>query len=469
MTVTDPGLAPEEAEQQRHSLSTAAARNLASTTKSTPQMQGISPRWLLRKLPWVTTQAGTYRVNRRLTYALGDGRVSFTSTGADIRVIPQELRELPVLRDFADDDVLVALAGRFRQREFQPGDVLISSGDRAEEVFLVAHGKVNKIGQGKYGDQTVLDTLADGDHFGDEVLFGDELAWDYTVKAITPVIVLTLPWRSVQELGEHAEALRAHIDGFARDAGKPQNKHGEAEIEIASGHEGEPDLPATYVDYELSPREYELEVAQTVLRVHSRVSDLYNYPMNQTEQQLRLTIEALRERQEHEMINNRRIGLLHNADLKQRIHTRTGPPTPDDLDELLSRRRKTGFVLAHPRTIAAFGREASKRGLYPGTTNVDGTQVVTWRGVPLLPSDKIPITPQGTTSILAMRVGEQDNGVIGLHQPGIPDEVQPSLNVRFMGINEKAIVSYLVSAYYSVAVLVPDALGVLEHVEIGRS
>ncbi|MFI9008993.1 family 2B encapsulin nanocompartment shell protein [Actinosynnema sp. NPDC053489] len=469
MTVTDPGLSPEEVEQQRQSLSTAGARNLASTTKSTPQMQGISPRWLLRKLPWVTTQAGTYRVNRRLTYALGDGRVSFTSTGADVRVIPQELRELPVLRDFPDDDVLDALADRFQQREFQPGDVLVAQGDRADEVYLVAHGKVNKVGRGKYGDETVLDTLADGDHFGDDVLLGGEAEWEFTVKAVTPVIALALPWRAVQELNGRADALRAHIDAVVRNVSKPQNKHGEAAIEIASGHEGEPDLPATYVDYELAPREYELEVAQTVLRVHSRVADLYNHPMNQTEQQLRLTIEALRERQEHEMINNRRIGLLHNADLKQRIHTRSGPPTPDDLDELLSRRRKTAFLLAHPRTIAAFGREASKRGVYPGTADVEGTRVVTWRGVPLLPSDKIPITPQGTTSILAMRVGEQDSGVIGLHQPGIPDEVQPSLNARFMGINEKGIVSYLVSAYFSVAVLVPDALGVLEHVEIGRS
>ncbi|WP_033438864.1 family 2B encapsulin nanocompartment shell protein [Saccharothrix sp. NRRL B-16314] len=469
MTVTDPGLAPEEAEQQRQSLSTASARNLASTTKSTPQMQGISPRWLLRKLPWVTTQAGTYRVNRRLSYALGDGRVSFTSTGSDIRVIPQELRELPLLRDFPDDDVLAALASRFRQREFQPGDVLVESGGRAEEVYLIAHGKVNKVGRGEYGDQTVLDTLADGERFGDEVLIGGETRWEFTIKAVTPVIALVLPWRSVQELEERAEALRAHIASVVRNADKPQNKHGEAAIEIASGHEGEPDLPATFVDYELSPREYELEVAQTVLRVHTRVADLYNKPMNQTEQQLRLTIEALRERQEHEMLNNRRIGLLHNADLKQRIHTRSGPPTPDDLDELLSRRRKTAFMLAHPRTIAAFGREASKRGLYPGSDDVDGTRVITWRGVPLLPSDKIPISPQGTSSILAMRIGEQDNGVIGLHQPGIPDEVQPSLNVRFMGVNEKAIVSYLVSAYYSVAVLVPDALGILEHVEIGRS
>ncbi|MBB5956908.1 CRP-like cAMP-binding protein [Saccharothrix tamanrassetensis] len=468
MTVTDPVLDAEEAEQRRQSLSTASARNLATTTKSVPQMQGISPRWLLRKLPWVQTQAGTYRVNRRLTYAVGDGRVTFTSTGADIRVIPQELRELPALRDFPDDEVLAALADRFEQREFAPGDVLVQQGRPAEEVHLVAHGKVNKVGQGEYGDQTVLDTLADGDHFGDEVLTGQEAEWEFSVKAVTPVVVLVLSRRSLQQLDGRADGLRAHLDRLTRSRLKPQNKHGEAAIEIASGHDGEPDLPATFVDYELSPREYELSVAQTVLRVHSRVADLYNHPMNQTEQQLRLTVEALRERQEYEMINNREIGLLHNADLKQRIHTRTGPPTPDDLDDLLSRRRKTAFMLAHPRAIAAFGREASKRGLYPGTADVDGTKVITWRGVPILPSNKIPISDHGTSSILAMRVGEQDNGVIGLHQTGIPDEYQPGLNVRFMGIDEKAIISYLVSAYYSVAVMVPDALGVLEHVEIGR-
>jgi hypothetical protein len=37
-----------------------------------------------------------------------------------------------------------------------------------------------------------------------------------------------------------------------------------------------------------------------------------------------------------------------------------------------------------------------------------------------------------------------------------------------MGISEKAIISYLVSCYFSAAVLVPDALAVLENVELGR-
>jgi hypothetical protein len=190
--------------------------------------------------------------------------------------------------------------------------------------------------------------------------------------------------------------------------------------------------------------------------------------MNQSEQQLRLTIEALRERQEYELINNREFGLLHNADLKQRLHPRTGKPTPDDLDELLTRRRKSKFFLAHPRTIAAFSRQCNRLGIYPQNIDMDGSKVIAWRGVPILPCNKIPITKHQTSSILVLRIGEEDQGVIGLHQTGISDEYQPSLSVRFMGISDKAIISYLVSAYYSAAILVPDALGILEDVEIGH-
>jgi hypothetical protein len=229
-------------------------------------------------------------------------------------------------------------------------------------------------------------------------------------------------------------------------------------------------LPGTFADYELSPREYELNVAQSVLRVHTRVADLFNQPMDQTEQQLRLTIEALRERQENELINNRGFGLLHNADFQQRIYTRTGPPTPDDLDDLLATVWKDpAFFLAHPRAIAAFGRECSRLGVYPQTVDAHGTRVPAWRGVPIYPCNKIPVTDTRTSSILLMRTGEREQGVVGLHQTGIPDEYQPSLSVRFMSISDQAVISYLVSVYYSAAVLVPDALGVLENVEVAHS
>lgn len=459
---------PGDGVRQQLSLSTAAARNLATTTKSRPQMQGISPRWLLKVLPWVQVEAGTFRVNRRLRYTVGDGRVSFTEVGRSVRVIPRELGELPILRDYDDELVLEEFADRFVQRDVSPGDVIVEAGTPADRIFLVARGKVEKLGRGKFGDTTVLGTLAEGDYFAHDALFARADLWPFTVRAVTPGTVLALERRVFEEIAARSDTLRAHLAELAARLSQPQDKDGQAAIAMAAGHKGEPDLPGTFVDYERRPREYELSVAQTVLRVHTRVADLYNGPMNQVEEQLRLTIEALRETQEYELINNREFGFLHNVDAKQRLQTRGGPPTPDDLDELLCRRRKSRLFLAHPRAIAAFGRECSRRGLYPQTLDVDGHHVAAWRGVPIFPCNKIPITEGGVTSILVMRTGLEDQGVIGLHQTGIPDEYEPSLNVRFMGISEKAIMSYLVSAYYSAAVLIPDALGVLENVELGR-
>ena len=201
--------------QPRLSLGTAAARNLATTTKSVPQMQGISSRWLLRVLPWVQVSGGAYRVNRRLSYALGDGRVTFTNAGAEVRVIPQELGELPILRGFDDDDVLGALADRFVQQEYEPGDVIVEFGHEVDQVFLIAHGKVNKIGTGEYGDQTVLGVLADGDYFGEQALVQADMIWEFTAKAVTPCTVLALTRQTFQELADQSPELRDHVEHAA--------------------------------------------------------------------------------------------------------------------------------------------------------------------------------------------------------------------------------------------------------------
>ncbi|MBD0739635.1 family 2B encapsulin nanocompartment shell protein [Streptomyces sp. CBMA29] len=464
----DTALGNPHDDQARTSLDTSAARNLATTTKSAPQMQGISSRWLLRVLPWVQVNAGTYRVNRRLSYSVGDGRVTFVKTGSEVRVIPQELGELAALRSFSDVGALTALADRFVQREYAPGEVIAEAGSPADTVYLLAHGKVEKLGEGSYGEPTRLGVLADGDHFGDQALLGADTEWNYTARAATVTTVLALPRQALEPLLGQSETLRAHLEAHRAIPQQRVNKRGEAAIELASGHKGEEALPGTYVDYEVKPREYELSVAQTVLRVHSRVADLYNEPMNQTEQQLKLTVEALRERQEHELINNPEFGLLHNADYDQRIQPHAGPPLPDDLDELLSRRRGTKFFLAHPRAIAAFGRECTRAGLYPDPVEVHGHTVPGWRGVPILSCNKIPVSAARTSAIIAVRSGEDNQGVIGLNQTGLPDEYEPGLNVRFMGIDDKAIISYLVSTYFSAAVLVPDALGILENVNVSN-
>ncbi|GAA3441379.1 family 2B encapsulin nanocompartment shell protein [Planomonospora venezuelensis] len=442
----------------RLSLGTAAARTLATTAKTPPQMQAITPRHLLRVLPWVEVD-GAYRVNRRLTFTAGDGRVPLVSTGARVEVVPAGLRELPSLHGYGDARVLGALAGRFVQHELEAGERVPPG-----QVVLVARGKIAETGTGAYGGRRVLRVLADGDHLGDLTGPAGTGPDGAAAEAVTSCTVLVLSRADADELVAGSAGLRDRLRRPSSD--RPRNRYGEADIALAAGHAGEPVLPGTFVDYELSPREYELSVAQTVLRVHTRVADLYNEPMNQTEQQLRLTVEALRERQEHELVNNREFGLLHNADLRQRIHTRSGPPTPDDLDDLLSRRRRSHCFLAHPRAIAAFGRQCNRLGLYPAVTEAGGATVMAWRGVPVLPCDKIPVTDGGLTSIMVMRMGEKDQGVVGLRRTGLVDEYEPGLSVRFMGIDEHAVISYLVTAYYSAAVLVPDALGILESVEV---
>ncbi|KYP15486.1 family 2A encapsulin nanocompartment shell protein [Flavihumibacter sp. CACIAM 22H1] len=227
-------------------------------------------------------------------------------------------------------------------------------------------------------------------------------------------------------------------------------------------------LPQTFVDYVENPREYNLSAVTTVVEVHTRVSDLYSKPYNQIGEQLRLTIETIKERQESELINNKEYGLLNSVAPSQIISTRTGAPTPDDLDELITRVwKEPGFFLLHPLAIAAFGRECTRRGVPPPTIQLFGSPFLTWRGIPLIPSDKLPIV-NGTSKIILIRTGESRQGVVGLYQPGLPGEQSPGLSVRFMGINDRAIASYLISLYCSLAVLVDDAIAVLDNVEIGK-
>lgn len=247
------------------------------------------------------------------------------------------------------------------------------------------------------------------------------------------------------------------------------NKVKDAEnVQVDCSARDERELPNTFVDYVENPREYNLSAVNTVLDVHTRVSDLYSKPYNQISEQLRLTIETIKERQESELINNKEYGLLHSVAQFQRIRTRKGSPTPDDLDELLVKVwKEPGFFLTHPLAIAAFGRECTRRGVPPPTISLFGSQFITWRGIPLIPSDKVPID-NGKSKIILLRTGESRQGVVGLFQPGLPGEQSPGLSVRFMGINDKAIASYLISLYCSLAVLVDDAIAVLDDVEIGN-
>lgn len=233
-------------------------------------------------------------------------------------------------------------------------------------------------------------------------------------------------------------------------------------------------IPQGFVAYETKPREYILNSISTIVNVDSRVSDLLSSPYDQTKEQLALAIESLRERQESQLINNDDYGLLKNVSDSQRISTRNGAPTPDDLDELISKVwKQPDFFLAHPRAIAAFERECTKRGVPPTTADLYGGRFILWRGIPLVPTDKLfvdglknPKSQAGKTNILLIRSGEDKRGVVGLYQNGL--DGGRGLSVRHRGVNDEGVSSYLLNLYCSAAILADDAIAVLENVEVGE-
>jgi len=241
-------------------------------------------------------------------------------------------------------------------------------------------------------------------------------------------------------------------------------------IEVVCGHTDELVIPGTYAEYEEHPREYISSSSNAVLDVDTRIGDLFSKPYDQVREQLRIIIEAVKERQENELLNNADYGLLNSVPDTQRIGTRRRAPTPDDLDELLTKVwKEPSFFIAHPRAIAAFGRECTRRGVPPPTVTLFGAPFLTWRGIPLIPTDKIHIAGEvPKTKILLLRVGERKQGVVGLFQPGLTGEQSPGLSVRFKGISDSGLASYLISLYCSASVLADDAIAVLDDVEVGQ-
>ena len=113
---------------------------------------------------------------------------------------------------------------------------------------------------------------------------------------------------------------------------------GETPLDVLCSQTKKSDIiPEGYIEYETEPREYRLNSISTIINVNTAIEDVYSAPYDQVQEQLGLAIESLRERQESQLINNDDYGLLKNIADSQKIQTRNGAPTPDDMDELITK------------------------------------------------------------------------------------------------------------------------------------
>ncbi len=460
------------------SISPKSARQLATTDKTKPQLPSKTPRWLLKAIPWVNVDTGIYRVNRvkcHLGASFLESDIEYEKKSHSNPTVAEEILNHYLFKQLSPDD-RAAIAKEMVQQDTKPNEVIIKEGEHDSKFYVILSGNYEVSYKSKFGKSQVMNNLSKGDHFGELALLGN-FPGNATVTSKSTGTLCRLSKTSFEKIIKNP-IIKNLIEQSAEERMrelKNMTMFGEKKIPIKSGHVGEPKLPTTYIEYEENPLEHHLSVIQTIVGIHTRIADLYNTPYNQVEEQIRLTTEMILEREEFELINNKSFGLLHKAMSKGIITTRNGPPTPDDLDDLLALVwKKPTFFFAHPKAIAAFGRECTKRGVPPPTTNMFGGTFITWRGIPMIPTDKLeiendPNNPSfGTTNIICIRVGEQDQGVVGLYKNDVPGQTLPGLAIHFMGIDEHSIANYLITKYFSLAILVPDAVAVLRDVEVGH-
>ncbi|MEM1121414.1 MAG: cyclic nucleotide-binding domain-containing protein, partial [Bacteroidota bacterium] len=283
----------------QQSLLVKSAKQLATTTKSRPQMGAITPRWLLKLLPWIQVDSGTYRVNRRKVVVPSEKKIEFNLVDGKVQLTPEQLGRLDIFRGISTTQ-LTNVISEFEEQQYASGAEVITQGAPGDMFFLIAAGKVEVNQEGPHGEKLVLDVLGSGDHFGEMALFND-LPRSANVKALVPTTVLVLSRQNFIQLTNKNPTLRTKLEEEMEERMRQQanvNDAGEALANVEGDYTNARTIISSFINYEENPREFPMSVAQAILKVDTRVAALYNNPLNQVEEQMRLMIEELKERQE---------------------------------------------------------------------------------------------------------------------------------------------------------------------------
>ncbi|QEK38161.1 cyclic nucleotide-binding domain-containing protein [Candidatus Cytomitobacter indipagum] len=418
----------------------------------------ITPRLFMKMLPCVNLETGIFRINRVKKYKNN----------------PHALNEESVksieLMSYLNNKEISSLIGNSSKKSCILGEV-IEQNQSENKFYIILSGEYELVLLNHNEKPVVIANLQAGKFFGGFKALGYENYDKIKIRTSVPGSMLVVENDSFKDLLQKDE-FRYYVKSSIMNYENEYNT-GEHKAKLISSYSDEPMMPKSYTEYDESPEEIELDVIQSVLGIHSRIHELYNNPHPQFESQLKILIQNILEREEWEIFNNASHGLINQVSHDRKITTRTGPATPDDMDELLGMLWKDpSVIVAHPRAISAFARECTKRGVPPVIVRMFGSNLITWRGVPLVPCDKIGITKRhdglAITNMMAIRLGMDKQGVVGLNKPDISYGGIPSLSVREMNTDDMSVINYLITKYYNVAVLVPDALAMLCNIEIGH-
>ena len=125
------------------------------------------------------------------------------------RVHASYLQQITLFADL-ETSVLTTIAGRFNTQYVNQGQIVFHQGDVGDRFYLIARGQVEVLARNAQGVEQKIDTMSDGDHFGETALVQDAPR-NATIRTRTDCLFLTLPKREFLTLLDELPALRQAV------------------------------------------------------------------------------------------------------------------------------------------------------------------------------------------------------------------------------------------------------------------
>jgi ATP-binding cassette subfamily B protein len=135
----------------------------------------------------------------------------FNEEKNNVAVTAARLQAIPLFKDFSEE-LLNKITPLFKTANFAEDQIIISEGDKGDQFYILAHGKVAVLRKQAADAPTVANkTLADGDYFGEIALFKN-IPRTASVQALTPCICLTLSQADFLNLLKENPTLRDKVE-----------------------------------------------------------------------------------------------------------------------------------------------------------------------------------------------------------------------------------------------------------------
>ncbi|WPY01012.1 Cyclic nucleotide-binding domain-containing protein [Candidatus Trichorickettsia mobilis] len=445
--------------------------------ESTPiliQTPFASPNWLLKILPWVNIGSSVYKVSsinfeektsqQRLTIPKNTNII----TAADSYFLSDLLRCVSLFKPLPEELIQEIIKSVY-QKNVKAGDIIVKQGDIGKAFYIIINGQYNVTNKTIDDKETILNSLTSGDYFGEMALL-KEIPRQATITATTKGSLLVLNKETFEKIVSDSQLKKQLEEIFeVRKKELATIKQPNESLLFLTQFE-EPPYPDNYPNFIENSTENQLDIIQATITLNTKNNN-ENYSQ-QLDEQLEIAAKKMEDREEWEIINNKKYGLLNNISSAMSCDAQLKPLTPDNFDDLLSLVwNKPSFFLANPKAIAVFAKKCTHNSIVLETVEMFGSSFITWRGVPIIPSNNMVVNNNSgiqSASILLMRIGEKEKGVVGLYKGNSNLYKTSNLTIEpIADANEDIISKYKITRHFSVFILALDAIAVLRNVSLG--